>query len=261
MKQVAAFPEARVIDSLDQMSGRDWFNKMSPEDKQRAARLVAFGSSDAVPGGKGNVTRHNTIDAIVRSDDPPISFADLRLDDAGVTWGQRRSGAFGAAIDLNRKLIAASDAPIKAGSVEARLATDTLAHEYNHQIRDGRNESSFDYFMNEYRAWYAGYTAENGHPPSRAEAFDRSRTLTMTDLYPSLRDVLDGKDHPSDGKDAAEEQKKLVAFLATLSGLDPATATVNDIRQRSKSDVPAGNATVPFSTDESDPNNIDNHRS
>lgn len=261
MKQIAAFPEARVIDNLDQMSRRDWFDAMSPEDKQRATRLVAYGSSDTVPGGQGNTTRHNTIDAIVRSDDPPLSFADLRKDDVGVTWGQHKPGllGFGESIELNRKLIAASDDPITAGSDDAQLATDTLAHEYNHKIRGGSNESSFDYFMNEYRAWYAGYVSENGHPPSRAEAFDRSRELTMTDLYPSLRDVLDGKDHFLDGNDAGEEQKKLVAFMATLSGLDPATATVDDVRQRSKADVPAGDATVPFSTDGGDPNNIDNH--
>lgn len=261
MKQIAAFPEGRVIDNLDQMSRRGWFDDMSPEDRQRATRLVAYGSSDTVPGAQGNDTRHNTIDAIVRSDDPPLSFADLRMDDTGVTWGQHKPGllGFGESIELNRKLIAASDDPITAGSTDAQLATDTLAHEYNHKIRGGSNESSFDYFMNEYRAWYAGYVSENGHPPSRTEAFVRSRELTMTDLYPSLRDVLDGKDHFLDGNDAAEEQKKLVAFMAELSGLDPATATVDDIRQRSKADVPAGDATVPFSTDEDDPNNIDNH--
>lgn len=263
MNQISHFPETRVIDNLDQMSQRGWFNDLSPEDKQRATRLVAYASSDATPGAAGNTTRRNTIDAMVRNDDPPLKFEDLQGDGGSgiTTWGYRSSGGLlgGSSITLNRKTIAASDDPITDGSKDASVTLNTLAHEYNHELRDAGNNASFDYFMNEYRAWYAGHVSEHGHPPTQAEAFERARDLTMTDMYPNLRDVLDGKDHWFDGNDAGEEQAKLVAFMAQMSGLDPASATVDDIRQRSVKDVPAGEALAPRASAGDDPNIIDNH--
>jgi hypothetical protein len=40
-------------------------------------------------------------------------------------------------------------------------------------VNGDRTDQTFEYLNEEYRAWYVGYEAENGHPPSNQEAMDR----------------------------------------------------------------------------------------
>ena len=76
---------------------------------------------------------------------------------------------------LNSTLLTADNNAIDTGKdwAGASLGLDTLNHEISHAINDDQTDQTFDYLNQEYRAWYIGYKAEHGHPPSNQEALER----------------------------------------------------------------------------------------
>ncbi|MDO5621754.1 MAG: hypothetical protein Q4G24_09820 [Paracoccus sp. (in: a-proteobacteria)] len=254
LEQVQNYPEADVIRDLGRLGEREWFREQSFEDKQRSAKMVAFNVSDTTPGD--NQTRRNTIDRILSSDDVDVGWTSIDAPKGSVTYGQ--AGEKGLLwwrkpyIELNSDLVPAGPDKIDPSDGDAvHVVSNTLAHEINHTITPGGNEQSYGYFMDEYRAWYVGYQAENGHPPSARDAYDRASYLTASETgsYGNI-----GKAFRDEG---SEDQKQIVAFMAQLMGLDPATASFEDVNDFHNFNN-RGPAPAPVPAFSDDPNNLDN---
>ncbi|MFV0382592.1 hypothetical protein [Paracoccus sp. (in: a-proteobacteria)] len=252
MEQVKNYPEKAVIDDLTQMGDRNWFRNQGFEDQQRSAKMIGFNTSETTPNA--NQTRQNTVDRILENDDINLKWEKIESNPGTTTWG--RAGGDrgkGARIILNNEFVSAGADKIDPGDSKAiKVAVDTLAHEVNHTLTPGGNEQSYAYFMDEYRAWNAGFTATNGHPPTAKQAYDRAYYLTdkTSGSYANI-----GKALRDDGSD---DQKNIVSFMAGLMGLDPATATFDDVRNKDKFNND-GPALLPVKAKADDPNNIDNH--
>lgn len=254
LEQVKNYPEAEIIDDLGRLGERDWFGEQTFEDKQRSAKMIAFNVSERTPDNNG--TRENTIDRILDSDDVDVGWQSISSDPGTVTYG--RAGEKGMLwwktdyIYLNRDLVPSGSGKIDPNDDKAvHVVANTLAHEVNHTITPGGNEQSYGYFMDEYRAWYVGYEAENGHPPSAREAYDRASYLTSS-TSGSYGNI--GKAFRDTGSD---DQKDIVAFMARIMGLDPSDATYDHVNDMNNFDND-GTAPPPVSAFSDDPNNINN---
>lgn len=221
--------------------------------------MIAYNSSATTPSA--NDTRENTVERLVESDDIAFGWANISSAPGTITYGQaweQPQGPFGifgrqAHIELNSDLVPSGPDKLDPKDADAvHVAVNTLAHEVNHTITPGGNEQSYGYFMDEYRAWYVGYEAENGHPPSARDAYDRASYLTgsTSGSYGNIGKAL--RDNGSD------DQKNIVAFMAQMMGLDPATATVDDVQDFNKFNNASGTAPAPVSAFRDDPNNVDN---
>ena len=253
LEQVRNTPEAGVIDNLSRLGDRAWYDRQGFEDQQRTAKVTAYNSSSSTPNA--NDARRNTVNYILSNDKLELNWKNLQhgttttygqAGDSGILWWQHPE------ISLNRNTVPAGDGPLKASDRAAlRTGVETLAHEVNHLLTPGGNEKSYAYFMDEYRAWYVGYKAQNGHPPSAAEAYERAQYLTTSKgPYDNIAQALDDQSRP--------DSKQIKDFMARLMGLDPATATVTDVKDASKFRGGIGDAAAPVSTGPKDPNNLDN---
>ena len=167
LEQIKNYPETKVIEGFGRLGDRAWFGQQSAEDQQRSAKMVAFNLSDTTPNA--NKVRENTMDRVLGSDDVKIDWRGIDSE-TGTTYGEAgESGMWWwkeKYINLNSDLVPAGPGKIDPNDSDAvHVVANTLAHEVNHTITPGGNEQSYSYFMDEYRAWYVGYKAENGEPP------------------------------------------------------------------------------------------------
>lgn len=233
LEQVLNYPEAEVIESLGRLGGRDWYRDMSFDDQQRTAKLIGVNESSTTPGG--NQTRENTVEYILTQDNFKIDWRDER---AGLN-GSADSNSSPRVLMLNENMLDAGPGPVDLSDRDARHVTlNTSAHEVNHLIGGDQVEESYDYFMDEYRAWYVGYTSENGHPPTRQEAFDRASYLLTG--YDDIRKGY--QNNPA-------EQARIVRFMAELAGMDdPGSVTKDQLDAAMNSPMPLPDGSVPAST-------------
>ncbi len=246
LAQALHHPNATAIDTLARLSHTGWFLTMTPDDQERATRVLAYSASvlhNATDPTQRAIIRH-TLDNLL----PPNGRVELRFEPHTDAPGQVSEGwtssAHPGVIFLNEGLIRDGTSAVDDIAVYRSRMLDTLAHEMNHELNGDRNASTHDYFMGEYGAWYVGFTAANGRPPTRAEAYDRCvYLLTQTEgAYASLRTARlatgpDGSPGP--------EARRMIAFMASLSGerVDPSSsdAATRAVRLR----VSAGNTPAP----------------
>lgn len=86
----------------------------------------------------------------------------------------------------------------------------SVAHEVNHIVNNDSVAPTAEYFFEEYRAYYVGFVAENGRPPTRDEIVDRVRGLitATTGAYGRIGQALAD---PTEGP-------IMVAFLQQVLG-------------------------------------------
>lgn len=280
LNQARNYPDARSIHNLQRLCGRDWFRGASLEDQQRFAKVIAFASQ--YEDGDARILG-NTLDRILGDDDFKLEWYDFEpevVNGKTVTKSAEQRldydwlifGAYDRT-KLDRGRVPAGNGPIDASDKDqVAMAVETLAHEtnhhVNHDVRELGTNGSYRDFVGEYRAWYVGYQAAHGHPPSVEEAYDRARGLLGVTgggygpIGDTFRDVHSG------------DAKRMVAFLARLMGLDPATATREQVLDPSNIrildasvasglppevvDPSTAAAPPPETADADDPGNLDN---
>ncbi len=219
LAQSKNFPNAASVKSLRQLASATWFRNMDLADKQRAAKSIAYLAEvgGGAPGSAQETLINNTI-ARLLSDSIPLSFVDIEDDFGGITIGYAVPGQNG--ISINRALIPAGNGVFpKKNNYARRAALDTIPHEVSHQVNDDHNVPDYRYFQAEYRAWYVGWVAEHGKPPTRQAAFERC--VDLINLYPNIHEAL---------FDKPEERVKMVAFMNQMLGLkDPHPETRDEI--------------------------------
>jgi hypothetical protein len=187
----------RVARELGRMLDAPWWGRLELGDAIRAARVVAHlaACADGARPEPVEPCRRTILDNTLASLLPPrgrfaLCFADLPVDDETVIAGLRLGAATAV---LNRRMIAAADAPLGEGPggwLEARVGTATVVHEVNHLHNPVPHGPTHAAFQDEYRAWYVAFVAEAGRPPRRVDALDRCRELLAGPGYAAFAHAL-----------------------------------------------------------------------
>ncbi len=190
LAQCKNFPNAHSIKHLVKLSSAKWFKKMDLPDQQRAAKSIAYMAEVSIkkPGSEQNTLLDNTMNRLL-SGEIPLHFTEIEDDPGSITFGY--APAFGSGIYINNQFVPAGNDPYPKDNLYARHAVlDTIPHEVSHQVNGDKNRSNYKYFQAEYRAWYVGWIAENGTPPTRQWAY--LRCLELFELYPSIDSARTG---------------------------------------------------------------------
>lgn len=171
LSQMRNYPDSRVADNFVRLLDKSWFSGgflqsgMPLDDKQRTLKMVGYLTTDT--GGDANI-RRNTLDRLL---DPgasyPLKWENMPPKNNVVTWGY----ADGVGLTLNSYYMSSGNTSIDTSDANAKsLVTDTLAHEVSHLVNKDKNQPTYNYLAEEYRAWYVGKMAQTGIPPTNREA-------------------------------------------------------------------------------------------
>jgi len=251
LSQVKNYPDDRSIENLEHLTGRSWFQDASLGDQQRSAKIIAFASQD--PTGDATIT-NNALHSVLTNDHLNVQWGEPST--AGNGGPDKFLGLFwetgGSTINLRRDYIPDGNGSLDGNPSAKFMSEYVLAHEANHVLNRDEVGQSYRYFMAEYRAWYVGYEASNGRPPSQQECFDQAQSLvkSTTDPY--------GEIHNAFTNMGSDESNKIVRFMARIIGADPAHATNTSVlHPGSLSTTDVGLA--PEAANRDDPNNLDDH--
>jgi hypothetical protein len=203
LSQVKNYPNGRAVENYQRMLQKDWFTSQSLADKQRSLKTIGYLSSHETGDRK---IIDNTLNKIL---DPK---SDFKLE-----WTTYDDGAFGSAdpdtktLSLNKDYMSADNNKMAETKQAQRMVLSTTTHEVNHILNNDKVESNYKYFEAEYRAWYVGFQARHGRPPTNEEAM-KQRIVNQLDesgFYgPYAKEAL---------KDPAEAAK-FYDLLSKMSG-------------------------------------------
>lgn len=228
LSQVRNYPEAKVASNLERTLARDWFQDQSFEDKQRSLKVIAQMSAD--DNGDRTIL-DNTLNRLLDpNSDYALKWEDKAPDSNGnITYGWNPNDSHD--VYLNSRLMSADNGPVD-GSDEDSLGLDTLPHEISHAINDDETDQTFDYLNQEYRAWYVGFQAEHGRPPSNEEAMERWEYFLNPDggyseyAHGIERDLW----WDTDGAlDKSEEAEQIFDLLSDMTGLEVNADNYRDV--------------------------------
>ena len=204
LSQVKNYPDIKTLGNIERMLNKDWFQTQGLGDKQRSLKTIAAFSHNK---NGDQAVIDNTLNKLL---DPKSDYT--------LEWKKydKRDRPYGEADDdtlyLNKGIIPAGNDPIVESAKTNHLALNTVAHEINHLVNADQVADTFDYFNAEYRAWYVGFKAEHGRPPTNQEAMEEriQWQLNPKSAYgPTSAAAL---------KNPAEAQK-LFDFLSKMTGM------------------------------------------
>ncbi|HEY0230519.1 MAG TPA: hypothetical protein VGC55_04655 [Dokdonella sp.] len=249
LSQVRNYPDSKVTGNIQRMLGKGWFKDFDIGDKQRALKLIAYMSYPR--SGTNQTILDNTVEKFLAADATySLKIESLPAPPGNVIFGN----ASDSTMRVNEDLISADNGKLENNPTHPEwatgLAVNTIPHEINHLINGDKVAPTYDYLNDEYRAWYVGYSAENGHPPSNKEALERwSYFVSPGGVYydSAAKDALNNPD----------EAAKIFNELSALSGLKVDASNYKQVLADLASDTgkyktdPNGPAVVP-------PGNLDN---
>lgn len=204
LSQVKNYPDIKTLGNIERMLHKDWFQTQGLGDKQRSLKTIAAFSHNK---NGDQAVIDNTLNKLL---DPNSDFT--------LEWKKydKRDRPYGEADDdtlyLNKGIIPAGNDPIVETAKTKHLALNTVAHEINHLVNADKVDNTFDYFNAEYRAWYVGFKAEHGRPPTNQEAMEE-RIQWQFDPASAY-----GATSAAALKNPAEAQK-LFDFLSKMTGM------------------------------------------
>lgn len=239
LSQVQNYPDARAVTNFERLAAKEWFQDDDLGDKQRALKLVGHMSTS--DGDRAILD--NTLDKFLAEDAP------FRLEIAHI--GAGRAGEAGdGVLTIQESLVAADNDPLAAQA--QYLADSVIPHEVSHLIHDDHVAPTFEYLNAEYRAWYVGFTAQNGRAPTNEEALGRwAGELSVGGVYWDLA----AEDALADPAEAAQ----IFELLSDLTGLDVDEINFRDVLRE------LADGTRDWGTNAGDPaavvppGNLDNH--
>jgi hypothetical protein len=219
LSQVRNYSDAKTVGNIDRMLQKDWFQSQDLPDKQCSLKTIARFSHN--PEGDRQII-DNTLDKFLS----PAS--DFKL-----AWAKLPPGRYGEAADktltLSSRIIDDGNEKIPENEDTNRLSLNTVAHEVNHLLNHDVPSDKFDYFNAEYRAWYVGFQAQHGRPPTNEEAVDkRLRDQVSTDTPYGPHTAAVAAD-PTEGP-------KLFDFLKRVTGMNVDATNWKDVVNNSHPD-------------------------
>lgn len=215
LSQAKNYPDSRSVSNMERTLQKEWFQDQDGGDKQRSLKLVAH-LSQHDSGDRAIID--NTLNRFLSPDsDYELDWKAIPDEGGNTTYGY----ADDETLTLNANKVPADNNRVSGSDAEA-VIENTTAHEVSHLVNGDETNQTFDYLNEEYRAWYVGYMAENGKPPSNEEAADRWEYF----LNPSggYADYAHGIQRDwwwdTDGAlDKPEEAAKIFDTLSQLTGL------------------------------------------
>jgi Putative peptidoglycan binding domain len=203
LSQVKNYPNARAVENYQRMLQKDWFTSQNLGDKQRSLKAVGYLSSHETGDRK---TIDNTLNKLL---DPA---SDFKLKWKSYTDNTHGEGDHETkTIYLNKGFIAADNNKMVENKKTQHMVLSTMPHEVNHVLNKDEVGNSYKYFEAEYRAWYTGFQARYGRPPTNEEAMKQriSWQLDQKSFYgPYAKEAM---------KDPAEAAK-FYDLLSKMSG-------------------------------------------
>lgn len=194
ISQALNYPSALAIDNLRHLSNADWFEKMSLDDQQRSAKMIGFVTQEALAATDAD--QRDLLLTSIGQFLPPDGTLELNWVHYNPPPGTIQFGAASnGVLDLNEDLIVGGNDPVDLTINHAEhLALSTMPHEVNHLMTGDTPAGTYERFIDEYRAFYVGFRAENGRDPTRQEAWDRIDDQLNLSLYSHLADAARGTD-------------------------------------------------------------------
>jgi hypothetical protein len=246
LSQVRNYPDSKVVDNLERMIGKDWFKDFDAGDKQRALKLIAYMSYPRT--GVDQKIIDNTLEKFLADDAPyKLELKSITAKPGNITFGYAADGV----MTINEDLVAANNDKLETDSYGRKLSLDTVPHEINHLINGDKVAETFDYLNEEYRAWYVGFSADHGRPPSNQEALERWAYFLdpNSGYYDSAsKGALANKD----------EAAKIFDQLSKLTGLTVDASNYQKVIADLAAD-PTKYKTDPNAAGVVPPGNLDNH--
>ena len=167
LSQVKNYPDPRSVANVDRMLSKDWFKDQKLDDKQRSLKTVAYLSQ--YDAGDRKVI-NNTLDKML---DPKSDFKlvwkDYPNNGKAIYYGEGDNKT----LWLNKGMLPADNNKVIENDQTKELVVATSAHEVNHLLNNDKVQNTFRYHEAEYRAWYVGFEAKNGRPPTNQEAVEQ----------------------------------------------------------------------------------------
>ena len=246
LSQVGNYPDTKVVGNIERLIGKDWFKNFDAGDKQRALKLIAY-MSEPRPGLDQKII-DNTLEKFLADRAPyKLELNPIKSKPGNITFGYAANGV----MTINQDLVAANNGKLEADTYGRQLSLDTIPHEINHLINGDKVAQTFDYLNAEYRAWYVGYSADHGHPPSNDEALQRWAYFLDpgSGYYDSAS--KGALADPGESAKIFDELSKLTGLKVDASNYQKVIADVAADPTKYKTD-PHAPAVVP-------PGNLDNH--
>lgn len=205
LSQAKNYPDARATDNFRLALQKDWFGTQSLADQQRSLKLI--GRLSTYDSGDRTIIDNTLNRFLSPSSDYKLVWKEYSDPAGSVTYGSARDGT----LWLNRSIVADGNARMVENDTTNHLALSTTPHEVNHNINGDEVTNTFHYFEAEYRAWYVGFQAEHGRPPTSAEALDQRIEWQFNTVNQYGRTAAEAMKDPA-------EAAKFYDFLSRLSG-------------------------------------------
>jgi hypothetical protein len=160
LSQIGNYPDAKVIGNLEKLLAKDWFKDMSPQDKQRSLKTIAYMTTY---NGGDRAILDNTLNKLL---DPKQDYS--------LEWTKQEPGVGAHSnpgshkVSMNLADVAADNNPVTSAAVWQIV--NAVPHEINHAIDDVHVTNTYEYLSKEYQAYITGFKAQNGRDMTRLEA-------------------------------------------------------------------------------------------
>lgn len=243
LSQVKNYPDSRSIANIERLIQKDWFTNFDLGDKQRTLKAIAFMSQN--DAGDAEVNK-NTLNRVLGPGSDYVFKWDASFEGDINGSGGLYGTADGKNITFNANMVNAGNAPLTETPNSRHVVLHTIAHEVNHNVNGDRPSNTYNYLEQEYRAYYVGFKAEHGRPPTNAEAMERWRNEIVGAYSARSQAAINGSE---------TEARKFAEELSRITGQPiPANASHDDLKNyiqqqvqlsKSKYADPNGAAPVP----------------
>lgn len=243
LSQVKNYPDSRSISNIERLLQKDWFTHFDLGDKQRTLKAIAFMSQN--DAGDPAVNR-NTLDRVLSPDSSYVFAWDSSFNGTLHGNGGLYGTADGTKITFNSNMVNAGNDPLIETPNSRHVVLHTIAHEVNHNVNGDHPSNTYNYLEQEYRAYYVGFKAEHGRPPTNAESMERWRNEINGAYSARSQAAINGSE---------TEARKFAEELSRITGQPiPANASHDDLKNFIQDQVnlpvsryadPSGAAPVP----------------
>lgn len=249
LSQVKNYPDSRSVANIERLIQKDWFGDFDLADKQRTLKSIAFMSQN--DAGDPEVNK-NTLNRVLDPSSKYVFAWDASFDGDLNSGGGLYGTADGTNITFNSNMVNAGNDPLTETYNSRHVVLHTIAHEVNHNVNGDKVENTYNYLEQEYRAFYTGFKAEFGHPPTNEDAMGRWRNQINGAYSARSQAAIDSS--PTEARKFAEE-------LSLITGKPvPAGASHDELKQfiQDQLDLPVSDYADPTGPAPVPPGNLTN---
>jgi len=245
LSQTKNYASASSVANIDRLLQKNWFRAEGLGDKQRTLKVIGRLSQYAT--GDRQVI-DNTLDKLL---DPnsriKVEWKKYPTDGkSGTTWGEMDEQK--NVLSLHNGVITADNNSIPETGDPDEFALTVIPHEVSHSVNPTPVGPTFKNFEDEYRAWYVGFKAQHGRPPTNQEAMEQRISWQLNPDSPYGKNSLPALKNP-------KEAEKFYHFLESVTGMKVNAKNWKDVVKSDPATWPdKGQSPAPVPS-----GNVDNH--